>query len=577
MAGLLDFLSTDDAQLGLGLLAAAGPSPVPMSVGQRIAAGVGQAQAAKDGRLRNKLLESQIAENTSQDAARRAQLERQQRQDAYYMGGGMPGAGVAPAGGAGAAPAMAGAPAEAGAALKAAAGAPPDAPPPPQGKFAEWSKQYNIPVDALVADYFSNGGKGIADMLFKAGRPNMQVQNGYAYDQNRVQPGFLPSLNTSQDGKSTLTLIDPATGLPRVMPTPGAVDSFGAFQEAGNRSAANYQPERVLSPDGQMIVRPRSEVLQPRPSTHVLPGRPLGAAPGMTGAAGPTNAAERGMAAEIAQVQVDPAREAAQVREMLATPGAIRDPGDRAQATAYLQRLEAQLAPAAGVPLIGPGAGVSAGAGRGSMGTPGTPAVSAGNVVELSPAQQAQNEANRVRLVDTAKADVTRDSDVAKKAKSASAMIAAADRAIELLKQSPTGSGLGEYIDRGAAFFGKSTPGAQVAAQLDIVSGDLVNNVPRMEGPQSDGDRLEYKTQAGRAADRTLPTDQRIAAMGEVKRLQSKYAALNGGPAESSNQPERKAQRFDAPPPAAQYKGRRIKGEDGRILQSDGMTWKAVN
>ena len=90
MAGLLDFMNTDDAQLGLGLLAAGGPTTTPMSFGQRIAAGVQQAQASKDGRLRNKLLESQIAENASQDAVRRAQLERQQRQDSYYLGGGAP-------------------------------------------------------------------------------------------------------------------------------------------------------------------------------------------------------------------------------------------------------------------------------------------------------------------------------------------------------------------------------------------------------------------------------------------------------------------------------------------------------
>jgi len=535
MAGLLDFLSTDDAQLGLGLLAAGGPSTVPMSFGQRIAAGVQQAQAAKDGRLRNKLLESQIAENTSQDAARRAQLERQQRQDAYYMGGGMPGAGAAPASGAGAAPAMGESPTTAGAALKSAAGAPPDAPPPAQGKFAEWSKQFNIPVDALVADYFSNGGKGIADMLFKAGRPDMQVQNGYVYDKNKVQPGFLPSLNTSQDGKSTLTMIDPATGLPRVMPTPGAVDSFGAFQEAGNRSAANYQPERVLSPDGQMIVRPRSEVLQPRGPSPMLPGRPLGSAPGMNGAAGPTNAAERGMAAEVAQVQVDPAREAAQVREMLATPGAIRDPGDRAQATAYLERLESQIA-TTGRPLIGPGAG--AGAGRGSMGTPGTPAVTAGNVVELSPAQQAQNEANRVRLVDTAKADVARDTGKADANKRSSQIKEISALASSLLDKNPTASGVGALADSALNFVGQPTRGGTVAQQLEALSGWMVSNVPRMEGPQSNVDVLNYTTMAGRVGDRTLPVEARRAALKTVIELQDKYAALNGAaPAASSPAP----------------------------------------
>jgi hypothetical protein len=375
MAGLLDFLTTDEAQLGLGLLAAGGPSPVPMSFGQRIAAGVGQAQAAKDGRLRNKLLESQIAENTSQDAMRRAQLARQQQQDAYYLGGAAPGAAATGAAGA--------SPASAGSALKAAAGAPPDAPPPAQGKFAEWSQQFGIPVDALVADYFSNGGKGIADMLFKRGTPDMQVQNGYVYDKNRVQPGFLPSLNTSQDGKSTVTLIG-QDGMPNVMPTPGALGAFGSFEEARNRSAANYQPERVLSPDGQMVVRPRSDVLQP--SAPLLPGRPMGAAPGYGSEAQMrVQAGGGGFQNEAAAKNISAAaqREIAAIERDLATPGKVPDAASRQALQAQVADLRRQAAAVAPVPLIGPGAGVRAAP------------LSAGNVVELSPQQQAINDAQK--------------------------------------------------------------------------------------------------------------------------------------------------------------------------------------
>jgi hypothetical protein len=103
------------------------------------------------------------------------------------------------------------------------------------------------------------------------------------------------------------------------------------------------QRDTIKGPDGR-------EWLVPRQS--LLPG--AGPVPGMTGRAGPTNAAERGMAADVAGVTIDPAREAAQVREMLATPGAIKDPNDRAQATAYLGKLTA--------PMVGPGAGIPAGA-----------------------------------------------------------------------------------------------------------------------------------------------------------------------------------------------------------------------
>lgn len=517
MAGLLDFLTTDEAQLGLGLLAAGGPSPVPMSFGQRIAAGVQQAQASKDGRLRNKLLESQIAENTSQDAARRAALERQQRQDAYYMGGMLPGTGASPSAGSGASPAAGGVPASAGAALKAAAGAPPDAPPPAQGKFAEWSQQYGIPVDALVADYFSNGGKGIADMLFKRGTPDMQVQNGYVYDKNRVQPGFLPSLNTSQDGKSTLTLVDPKTGLPRVMPTPGAVDSFGAFQETSNRSAANYQPERVIDPStGQTVVRPRAEVLQPR--APMLPGRPLGAVgPGYAGGGA---AAAAGGQAEILSAELQRAtQEMTAAQQRGDAPAAARAQQDAAAIQRELQRLPGGARPS--VPLIGPGAAVQ----------PAAPAVTAGNVVELSPQQQAQNEANRAAMVDRAKAGVVRETASAATTRQMSQMQEAASLANKLLDEGPTGSGVGALADRVGSFVGQPIKGAAQAAQLKALGGWLVANVPRMEGPQSDRDVANYSVMAGQVGDETLPPATRKAALQTVIALQNKYASINGGAA----------------------------------------------
>ncbi|GKS86472.1 hypothetical protein AVMA1855_19990 [Acidovorax sp. SUPP1855] len=153
--------------------------------------------------------------------------------------------------------------------------------------------------------------------------------------------------------------------------------------------------------------------------------------------------------------------------------------------------------------------------------------------VSPSAAEDAAAAAARTRATKTAEADVDRDTAAQKKTKSAGEMIAATKRARELLLQGPTGSGIGEMVDKGAAFFGRSTKGGEVSAKLDIVAGDLVSNVPRMEGPQSDGDRLEYKLQAGRAADRSLPANVRLAAMDEVERLQSKYAPLNGG---TSNQ-----------------------------------------
>jgi hypothetical protein len=85
---------------------------------------------------------------------------------------------------------------------------------------------------------------------------------------------------------------------------------------------------------------------------------------------------------------------------------------------------------------------------------------------------------------------------------------------------------------------GVSTPGAQDAARLESLSGWLVANVPRMEGPQSNFDVQNYMTMAGKVGDRTTPIPERTAALQEVRRLQQKYASINGTP--MSQQPQEK-------------------------------------
>jgi hypothetical protein len=94
-----------------------------------------------------------------------------------------------------------------------------------------------------------------------------------------------------------------------------------------------------------------------------------------------------------------------------------------------------------------------------------------------------------------------------------------------------TASGIGNVVDAGARVVGVSTPGAQDAARLESLSGWLVSNVPRMEGPQSNYDVQIYMTMAGKVGDRTTPIPERMAALQEVRRLQQKYASINGTPA----------------------------------------------
>ncbi len=506
MPGLLDFLQTPDAQFGLGLLAAAGPSTQPMSAGQRVAAALQGVQAQKDAELKRQYVQSQIAENTSQDAIRRQQLAQAQRK--LDMQQGLLGY---PTGGGAAAPA-----ASTGslAASSTTGGAPsPETPVgTPRGPMTlqQISQQYQIPYESLAFDLVQNDGKGIAEMVFKRGAPNMKVTNGYAYDENRIRPGFLPGLNTSQDGKSTLTLVDPATGLPRVMPTPGAVDSYGAFQEVGNRSAAQYQPETVIDPaTGQKVLVPRADVLQPRVA---LPGRPLGAAgPGYAGgsAASASGGQRDILEAELGKAQQEQAA-AAQAGD---GPRAARAQQDVAALQRELQRLPGGR-PAA--PLIGPGAGATA-------------APAAGNVVELSPQQQAENDAAKTKMVDTARADVVRDTGRSEALKRSTQIREISTLASNLLDKGPTASGIGALVDSAANFVGQPLKSGTVAQQLEALSGWMVSNVPRMEGPQSNMDVLNYTTMAGRVGDRTLPIEARKAALRTVIELQDKYAELNGG------------------------------------------------
>lgn len=127
-------------------------------------------------------------------------------------------------------------------------------------------------------------------------------------------------------------------------------------------------------------------------------------------------------------------------------------------------------------------------------------------------------------------------------ARKASMFLQQLNQAEEILNQGPTESGIGSAVDTAARIVGVSTAGAQRAAQLEALSGWLVANVPRMEGPQSNFDVQNYMTMAAKIGDRTVPVPERLAALKEVRRLQEKYKVsaeqrMNAGapkPADSS-------------------------------------------
>ena len=527
---LLDFLNSDDARLGIGLLAAGGPTTDPnqSGFGQRLAAGMQFADQSRQGKLREDLLRSQMAENSSQEAVRRAQLERQSRMDNYYLGGGFGGGSEQQASGSSTA-AM-----PEGAALKAAVGAPADAPRPAQGKFAEWSKQFNIPEDALVTDYISNGGKGIADMLYKAGRPDIQVSNGYAYDKNSVKPGYLPQLNVSQDGKSTLVQIGP-DGLPVVSAPRGAVNTFGDYR----RTESSLKPIKVYNPDtGREEYTNEAAVAGGSPDggagtlgmRNNNPGnlRPPGQSTGFQQFSTP----EQGLQAIDNQLRIYGQRDGINTIR-----GAISKwaPSNENNTGAYVDRVSKMLgvSPDAKIDLTNPYVrqALSTGIMLQENGSQILTGGSKGGNFAAGPSasEQAANEAQKTRAVDTAKADVVRDTSRQASQKMQGQISAAATLAGDLLGQNPTGSGAGALVDRTANFVGRPTKGGDVAQQLEALSGWMVANVPRMEGPQSNADVLNYQTMAGRIGDRTLPISTRKAALDTVMQLQEKYSALNSG------------------------------------------------
>ena len=112
-----------------------------------------------------------------------------------------------------------------------------------QGGAMAYGRSIGIPEKALQADMVFNGGKGIAEMMFKRGAPNMKVANGYAYDENTLGAGFMPSLSTSTNGQTSMTRIG-ADGLPVVSAPQGALGTFEAYKSA----EAGLKPFKVYNP-----------------------------------------------------------------------------------------------------------------------------------------------------------------------------------------------------------------------------------------------------------------------------------------------------------------------------------------
>ena len=129
--------------------------------------------------------------------------------------------------------------------------------------------------------------------------------------------------------------------------------------------------------------------------------------------------------------------------------------------------------------------------------------------------------------------------------KTSDKLLTALTQAESILKSGPTASGVGAVRDAAGRVVGVTSDAAQKAAQLETLSGWLVANVPRMEGPQSNFDVQNYTTMAGKVGDRTVPVPERMAALDELRKLQLKYKSLNQGAGAGGEQPKKRI-RFDA-------------------------------
>lgn len=529
MPGLLDmgFLSTPEAQAGLGLLAAGGGN-----MGNAIGAMLQQQQAAEERRLRReqqmlqqRLGNAQLANYQSEIDHRGLAAKKDERQQAMIqsMLGGMPGqASSAGQGGM-----------EGGAQGR-------------QQNIMGLAQQLGIPPQAIQADMVFNGGKKIAELLAERSKPNWQNIGGNLVNTNApgFQGGFQDQMQIGADGRGTMFRAN--GGNPIMGAVPGAMPTYQAFQDIGNRSSAANSPGRpVLGPDGRQYGQ--SQLSE-------IGGAPPAALMNNVGRTGPTNAAEQGMAANVASVPYDVQREIAAVQRELPS---ITNPQDRAAAMAYLQNLQSQSRPQTGVS-------------------------SPAGALDFSPAEKAAQEAARASAVEQAKADVRPTDQRASGIASAQDML----KVIDTLQNHPgkdTATGMSGKVDPRNYLPGTDAKDFRVA--LDQLKGKTF--LQAFESLKGGGAVSEIEgTKASNAMAR-LDTAQSDKAFNEALKelrevVESATARQRGSAARSGvnvgqateQKPAANRMVFDSKPPANQSnKGKILVGPDGKRYRSNGMQW----
>lgn len=165
----------------------------------------------------------------------------------------------------------------------------------------------------------------------------------------------------------------------------------------------------------------------------------------------------------------------------------------------------------------------------------------------------------------SAKADVARVEAETKKATQANTVLGYLDEADNLLDKSSSGPA-GTAYAAGKGVLGVSDETTQANQQLKLISGWLVANVPRMEGPQSNFDVQNYKTMAADLGNTNIPIGDRKATLTQLRKLQEKYTSLNAGKEPMADKPEGSAKPQRKAPAGAKegtMNGRRVFSTDG--------------
>lgn len=491
-------------------------------------------------------LQSEMEQRAVRAQQERAAAERQAAFDQqFYSMGGAP-AGAPVAGGAAAPGGMPGADG----AMPGGAAATPQA---VAMSALQISQKYGIPVEAVLFDYRQNGGKGIPKMIEERSKPNWMNVNGHMVNPNTpgFQGGYMP---------------DPTKGV--TMGPGGSVQLMpGATQAQSALTIATEGPKALLNSAGRVNLRTmpdNSQAPVSELSENTDLQRLLGQFTGQQGQPGaqmqPRPMAPQSSIGPRIAPEVQRTADQEAIRMMQSE---LRNPNLPATHRAGIEREIARMSQAQAMP--------------------GFPAASSIQSPRIGPygqttAQTTQAAADKVRAEAQVKADVERQTGKAKKSDSANEMLGNIWRARVLLESDPTGSLAGAGVDKVLGAFGKSTPSAQNADRLESLSGWLVSNVPRMEGPQSNFDVDNYKTMAGRIGDRTYPVAGRLAALEEVERIQKRYAHLNSP---ESEQEGGATGSFDEPKPAANLpkpmkgmtrNGYRFKGGDPK----DKANWEKM-